>query len=294
VKAAIGRRVRYRSPASIHREIVARYEQSYRSLWIADDNFTLNRGRVVQLCELLLASKLPGLRLGCGNGIRADLVDEPLLALMREAGFWYLAFGLESGSDRVLSNLRKGFRIEAAERGVRLACEMGFEVVLFFLLGSPGETEADFRQTLAVAERYPVADVRFYNLMPFPSTELFEWVAANGVFLRKPEEYLNDTISWQNRPVFATLEMPAPVRTRLFREGELVRGRVRRRRLRRRLSQLGVPRLLSRLIAAVALIGLVERQWRETGLVNRLVMTLVRWRETRQGPTGQSLVGLNS
>ena len=282
VQAAIGRRFRYRSPESIHREIIVRYEQGYRSIWIADDNFTLVRDRVVRLCELILASKLPGLRIGCGNGIRADRVDPELLALMKEAGFWYLAFGIESGSNRVLHALRKGYEIEAAEKGVRAACELGFEVVLFFLLGSPGETEEDFMQSLALAARYPVSDVRFYNLMPYPSTELFRWVADKGYFLRQPEEYLNDTISWQNHPVFDTPEMPVRVRMQLFIEGERARRRVRRARLEKRLNRLDIPKSLGRLVAALALVEFIEKQWRETALVNRIVMTFVRWRENRR------------
>ena len=281
VKAAIGRRVRFRTPENIFREIQTRYEQGYRSLWIADDNFTINRERVVRLCELIRSAQLPGLRLGCGNGIRADLVDRGLLKLMRATGFWYLAFGIESGSNKVLKNLHKGYRIEDAERGVRDACELSFEVVLFFLLGSPGEAEEDFRQSLALAERYPVADVRFYNLMPFPETELFKWVEDHGYFLRQPEDYLNDTISWQNRPVFQTPEMPAPVRLRLFAEGERVRQRVRRQRLVRRLVRLGLPQFLGRLVAAVAMVELIERLWRDTGLVNGWVMALVRWKDNR-------------
>lgn len=285
VKAVIGRRIRFRTPENIFREIQGRYEQGYWSLWIADDNFTLNRKRVVQVCELLLSAKLPGLRLGCGNGIRADLVDKELLELMQTAGFWYLAFGIESGSNKVLKNLRKGYRIEDAERGVCDACELGFEVVLFFLLGSPGEAEEDFRQSLALAERYPVADVRFYNLMPFPGTELFKWVSDHGYFLRQPEDYLNDTISWQNRPVFETPEMPAPLRMRLFEEGVRVRQGVRRRRLVRRLARLGLPQFLGRLVAMVAMVEFIERLWRETSWVNRVVMALVRWKDNRSGRT---------
>jgi radical SAM superfamily enzyme YgiQ (UPF0313 family) len=281
VKTAIGRHIRFRTPENILQEIKSRYDQGYRSLWIADDNFTINRKRVVEVCELILSSDLPGLRLGCGNGIRADLVDRELLELMRRAGFWYLAFGIESGSNSTLKNLKKGYCIEDAERGVREACELGFEVVLFFLLGSPGETEQDFRQSMALAERYPVADVRFYNLMPFPKTELYKWVGENGYFLRQPEDYLNDTISWQNRPVFETPEMPAPLKMRLFVEGEAVRKRVRRNRLVRRLEYLGLSSFIGRLMATVAIVGFIERLWRETSWMNRFVMALVRRKDFR-------------
>jgi anaerobic magnesium-protoporphyrin IX monomethyl ester cyclase len=230
VKSAIGRQFRSRSVENIFNEIVYRYEQGYRSLWIADDNFTIHRDRVLRLCEMIIAAKFQNMHLGCGNGIRADLVDREMLQIMKLAGFWYLAFGIESGSNTILKNLKKGYRIEAAEKGIQEACKQGFEVVLFFLLGSPGEGEEEFSQSLSIADKYPVSDVRFYNLIPYPNTELFKWAMEKNYFTKAPDKYLNDTISWQNKPVFATPEMGVKMRLRLFRRGQKMRKRKARKK----------------------------------------------------------------
>lgn len=55
---------------------------------------------------------MSGLKIGLGNGIRADRVDKPLLLRMKEVGFSYVAFGVEAGNNKVLKALNKGETIE--------------------------------------------------------------------------------------------------------------------------------------------------------------------------------------
>jgi radical SAM superfamily enzyme YgiQ (UPF0313 family) len=238
VEAAIGRRFRPRSPEAIMAEIGYWYDRGYRDFGIADDNFSLLPDRVDALCALLEQRRLD-VTLECSNGLRADAVDEGLLRRMRGVGFETVAFGVEAGNDRILQALRKGESIEAIDTAIRTACDLGFNVILFFLVGSPTETRADVEESIALARKYPVADARFYNIIPFPNTELFEWVQERGWFLRDAEDYLNDASLFENSPCFETPELSESERRELLALTASVTNEIRHAALTRRLKRFG-------------------------------------------------------
>lgn len=235
----VGRKVRMRSAQSVVDEIAYWYERGYRRFNFGDDNFTFYGKRVYEFCDLIEARGFMGLDLRCGNGIRADRVDRRLLERMREVGFRYIAFGVEAGNDRMLAALKKGERIETIERSIKDACDLGYDVSLFFLLGSPGETWPDIEDSFRLAAKYPVMDVRFYNLIPYPHTELFDWVKEHNYFVRQPEDYLNDASVFVNEPIFATPELSAADRVEALRRAELIRKQVLRAAMERRLRRFG-------------------------------------------------------
>lgn len=216
VRLTIGNKIRLRSAENVVKEISYWYFRGYRAIDIWDDNFTISSKRVHQFCDLLIDSQMKDLILNLPNGVRADRVDRELLKKMKETGFRKIAFGVEGGNNQVLKQLKKGARIETIERAIKEACELGFDVILFFLIGSPGEGWRDIQDSFRLATKYPVAGVNFYNLIPFPKTELFEWVHENGYLLRKPEEYLSSTSQFANEPCFYTPELSLSERKNAF------------------------------------------------------------------------------
>lgn len=115
-----------------------------------------------------------------------------------------MSFGVEGGSDKVLRALRKDEKMATIEQGIKNACELGYNVNLFFLVGSPMETWADFMQSVDLALRYPIFRVNFYNIIPYPYTPLFHWLTERDYLLAQPEEYLNYITSNSETPVFTT------------------------------------------------------------------------------------------
>ncbi|HEB12838.1 MAG TPA: radical SAM protein [Actinobacteria bacterium] len=235
----VGRKVRMRSAVNVVDEIAYWHERGYRRFNFGDDNFTFYSKRVYEFCDELEDRKLEGLDLRCGNGIRADRVDKPMLERMRQVGFTYIAFGVEAGNDRMLAELKKGEKLETIERSIKDACDLGYDVTLFFLLGSPNETWADIQDSLDLAARYPVMDVRFYNLIPYPRTELFDWVSEHNYFVRQPEDYLNDSSVFINKPIFATPELSVEDRVKALEQADRVERRVLRLAMERRLRRFG-------------------------------------------------------
>lgn len=219
VMLAIGKKFRARSPENIVDEMLYWYSQGRRDFAIWDDNFTLIEERVFEICNLIEKRGMKDLKISVPNGIRADKASYDLLKRMHEIGFYMLSFGIEAGNDKVLKNLKKGTNVETMEKAVRNACELGYDVYLYFIIGSSGETFADFKESLNFAKKYPVAEARFYTLIPFPKTELYEWVNKNDYFVREPEEYLNTADHFLNEPCFATPEMSRSERKKAFRIG---------------------------------------------------------------------------
>ena len=204
VHNSFGKRYRHRRPACIADEIAFWHQRGYRHIEIVDDNFTFNEQQVLAACDEIEAKDLDGVKISCGNGIRADRVSYRMLRRMKDIGVYNVAFGVESGADHILRRIQKGESLRELRRGIELACEVGLRVTLFFLIGSPGETIEDVRASVELMESFPIWDARFYNLTPIPGTPLFDWALQRGYFIKPVPDYLNDV---GDDPVFETPEM---------------------------------------------------------------------------------------
>jgi anaerobic magnesium-protoporphyrin IX monomethyl ester cyclase len=236
---AIGKKFRHRSARNVVAEVEYWYKRGYRELLILDDNFTLLRKRTVEICDLLKAGSFEGLSLKCPNGIRADKVDYELLKSMRSVGFDMLAFGVESASNKVLKCIKKGEGIEVIEQRIKEACSLGFDVDLFFIIGSPGETAQDINMSFDLALRYPVRSAKFYNIIPFPGTELYRTIEQTNSFLLPPQEFLNNASHFGSEPYFTTPELSGEERKQALAQGNKVTRIIRRRFIERKIRAPG-------------------------------------------------------
>ncbi|MFA5778960.1 MAG: radical SAM protein [Elusimicrobiota bacterium] len=259
VQSAIGKKFRYRSPENIIREIKYWYAEGYRTFWFADDNFTLLADRVNKICDLLKESGMTELVLGCGNGIRADKVNRELLKKMKEVGFKTIAFGVEAGTDKILQIIKKGETLKDIDTAIKDTTELGFSVMLFFLIGSPNETVEDIERSFELAKKYPVDDVRFYQIIPYPSTELYDWITKNGYFVINPAVFLNKINSMSNIPVFETPELPVSERKRLFKIGNNIARNIQIKYYSKKLDSMGIPHILANGIARIYRFGMINR-----------------------------------
>ncbi|MBU0881764.1 MAG: B12-binding domain-containing radical SAM protein [Candidatus Omnitrophica bacterium] len=215
-KLAIGRRFFTRSAKSVVDEMQYHYDLGYRDFTFRDDNFTLVRDRVYEICDEIEKRSFRDIYLMCDAGVRADKVDRDILKRMKDVGFKMVAIGVEAGNDRVLKIIKKSETIAEIDRAIKTACELDYIVELFLLIGAPGETWKDFEDTLSIATRYPVMITSFYHILPYPNTELFDFVKSNNYLLRSYEEYLNDGSQRVNTPFFATPEFSYELRKKAF------------------------------------------------------------------------------
>lgn len=177
-RGVFGNYVRAHSPERVLDEIEeALFRYGARELRFFDDTFTLNRKRVVKICELILER---GLRFPWTCLTRVNTVDKDLLRLMKEAGCWQVLFGLESGDSRMLKILNKGSSVEQNAQAVRWALEVGLGVRGDFIIGTPGETMESLENTLAFTKRTKLDYAHFNKFVPYPGTELYERLQASG------------------------------------------------------------------------------------------------------------------
>lgn len=214
VRLSMGQNFRVRSAENVFSEIRHFYNQGYHSFEINDDCFTLDKQRAEKICDMIIDNKLK-IRFQLYNGIRVDTVNLPLLKKMRKAGCFFIAFGCESGSQRVLKIIKKNITLGQVKSAVNWANEAGIRNCVNFIIGHTGETYEDALETLRFARKLPTDFVNFFNLVPYPGTESFEWVKQNAHFLVPPDSFLNDISYRDNEPIFETKDFTKEQRKKI-------------------------------------------------------------------------------
>lgn len=240
VKVVIGKQVRVRGPENVVDEIEYWYKRGYKQFSFQDDNFTLLKERAFKICDEIERRGFNDIFLRCA-GARADRLDSALLGRMKKAGFKTIAMGVEAGNDKILKVLKKGENFEAIDKAVKVACELGYDVYLNFLAGSPYETFSDVKDSVNFALKYPIFYAEWANIIPYPNTELYNWLLEKGYLLKKPEEYLNDNSTTSNIPVFETPELSFKERGEILIWLKRVRNKVLRKGIIHQLKRKKVP-----------------------------------------------------
>jgi len=135
-----------KSPETIVNQVkfyLEKYKMDHLS--IIDPAVNSDIKNLERACDLLIRDNV-SIRMSALAISRREMTRD-LLLKMRKAGFYRLEYGLESGSNNVLKGMRKIFTVETAEGVIKDSHEAGIEVVLFLMVGFPGETEDDLRQT---------------------------------------------------------------------------------------------------------------------------------------------------
>jgi radical SAM superfamily enzyme YgiQ (UPF0313 family) len=216
IKLTMGRGFRPRSAENVVNELEHWNKQyNYTYFGINDDCFSLDLDRAKRICDLIIERNLK-IKWEIRNGIRVDRVDEELLTKMKKAGCFYIAFGVESANQDVIDKMKKSITPEKAKEAILLANKVGIKKGAFFIIGLPGEDFNKFKNSLRFALSLPLDELRFYNPIPFPGTELMEWVKTNGKFIIEPETYLNEIGSLDNQPIFETDNFPIAQRKKAY------------------------------------------------------------------------------
>jgi len=184
-KRIYGQTFRARSPENVLDEmefLVSKYK--IKEFLIVDDNFTLIKDRAEKICDMIIERDLD-IAIRFPNGMRADAVDFELLKKLKKAGMYKTAFGIESGSTRMLKIMKKNLDLDKIKRTVKMCRILGIKTIGFFVVGLPGETRESALQTIKFAKELPLDDVAFYPATPYPGTEFFYWAIKKGYL--KPE-----------------------------------------------------------------------------------------------------------
>jgi anaerobic magnesium-protoporphyrin IX monomethyl ester cyclase len=151
-----------------------------QEIGVLDDSANINRQRVHEICDLLIAEKLNHVPWIPINGIRANLADEDLLRHMKEAGCKRVAFGVETGDEEILKSIDKRVTHDQIRAAFKNAKKVGLETVGFFIIGLPGDNAETMEKTIRFACELDPLVANFSMLTPYPGTKVWEQVHRNG------------------------------------------------------------------------------------------------------------------
>ena len=227
----MGRKWRSRSPQNVVDEI----EQLVHTFHIKqidfnDDNMTLDKKRMETICKLVVNKKL-NIEWYNPTGVRADTLDENLLAGMKKAGCKKIRLAPESGVQRVVDRIiKKNQNLKEVEKAVVLSKKAGIKVGCFFVIGFIGETKEDMKETINYAYklRQLGADSFIFSIAaPLYGTELYEQAKRSG-FLR---DCFSDEALAAAEPLIETPEFTARELRELCAQANLVNHTVTRDKL---------------------------------------------------------------
>lgn len=110
-----------------------------------DDNATASKSRMKEISNLILKKKI-NIKLGCLSSI--NTYDKETFDLMYKAGFRWIHFGIETGSQRVLENNNKSFNIDYAKQIIKEVKQTGFRVRTSFIFDLPTTKKEDMQKTI--------------------------------------------------------------------------------------------------------------------------------------------------
>ncbi|MDY0882209.1 hopanoid biosynthesis associated radical SAM protein HpnJ [Dongia soli] len=171
-----GHRYRTRSVGHVLEEIAWAQKAfpQVKEFFFDDDTFTDNLPRAEEIAKGL--GKL-GVTWSCNA--KANVPRETLKVL-RDNGLRLLLVGYESGNQQILHNIKKGMRIEVAEKFTKDCHELGIAIHGTFILGLPGETKETIEETIHFATRINPHTIQVSLAAPYPGTFLFNQAIENG------------------------------------------------------------------------------------------------------------------
>jgi len=175
-----GRRLRARSADNVMAELrLLTSQYGVREIQFYDSNCADRRGPLREVLRRVIAEGID-ITWCAPNGIRLDAVDEELASLMQRSGCFQVNVGIESGSPRILKQIKKNLSLDRVRSSVALLRRHRIEVVGFFMLGFPGETRDEMRQTIDLAMELPLTGASFSIYCPLPGTEDYETTFRDG------------------------------------------------------------------------------------------------------------------
>lgn len=166
-----GRKHKARSPKNVVNEIEYLIkEYGTKGIYFREDNFTLNRERVIGICEEIQRRKIK-ITWECSS--RVDLVDKSLLRAMYRAGCRAIWYGIESGSPRILDILYKHITVDQSKEAIRLTREAGIKTGGSFIIGIPGETMEDIKLTLNLIKDLHCETTAYHYFYAIPVSKLY-------------------------------------------------------------------------------------------------------------------------
>jgi radical SAM superfamily enzyme YgiQ (UPF0313 family) len=190
VTKVFGRKFRMQSAQRIVAEIESALTHfEGRQFFFYDDNFTANRQRVEDFCDLLTEKDLD---ITWMAQVRSDLARDPeLIEKMVKVGLRWVFVGFESIDDETLKAYHKSQTRSDIESAIRTFHRLGVKIHGMFMFGEDNDTVENIRRTAQFAIDNEIETVQFMIQTPLPGTQLYDMLAREDRILHRNWDYYN-------------------------------------------------------------------------------------------------------
>ena len=144
-----------------------------------DELWSMSKERVFEICDLFLRNNI---KISWYFNARVDQYNKEDLKTLYKAGCRWILFGIESGCNDILKMIKKGIRLENVSQMFQYCNDIGISTIASFMIGFPGETEQNLKETIDYALSLDATYYDFTRYMCYPGTELYKYAVDNGLF----------------------------------------------------------------------------------------------------------------
>lgn len=192
---------RYRQfPAAYVVEEIVEMKEKFgiRAITFQDDLFVADKKRLREIVDLIRKQELHR-ELTFMVALRADLIDDEVMTLLKEMNVTNIFMGVESASEHVLKYLKSNtVTVKDMQNAIDLCHRYDIQLEASFIVGSPIETREDLKTTYDfIYENYAAGKldmIAVYHLTPFPGTKVWEYAKERGL--------VSDTMDWSMLNLF--------------------------------------------------------------------------------------------
>lgn len=191
-------KIRFHSPEYFV-EMVDFFYNKYniRDYVFGDNIFTLEKGRIIKICDLILKKNLK-IKWSCMT--RSDYVDLELLKVMARAGCFEISYGVESGSSKIQKEIGKNLDLVKTKEIFILTKEVGIRSILMLMAGNTGESKQTMEDTSCYVKDIDPDSILVKIVKVYPGTKIHDVFEEKELF--KKDYYLTD----EHTPPSFTLE----------------------------------------------------------------------------------------
>ena len=175
----MGRKFRFRTAEQIYDEMVEIKKLGIGEILIYDDTFTVDKGRVIELCRLIIDNKL---KIAFDIRTRVDCVNEEMLKLLKKAGCKRIHYGVEASSNEMLKKLGKGIKLEQVENTFKITKKLKIQILAYFIIGSPDESISEIENTIVYSKKIQPDYCHFAIMTPYPDTPMYNTGLESGKY----------------------------------------------------------------------------------------------------------------
>lgn len=155
-------------------------EYGVREIHFEDDNFAFDHARAVKILDGMIQRDYK-LNWNVPSGMAVATLTPGLLEKMKASGCYSVSLAIESGNQQIVSKLmRKPVNLKSVPALVRKIREVGMDARGFFILGFPGETKENIRETVNFARELELDWAYFFVFSPLPHTPIYKTCIEKG------------------------------------------------------------------------------------------------------------------